>query len=97
MTDPAQLAEAVLNAAGSALRHYSLGSTRQGIIDAAAKAMEPHDIQVSKLVSALEQIESQAICVGIRHDLDEADDWLHDIAQQAIAALAAFQEGSNDL
>jgi len=63
-------------------------------LEASWNALEGFDIAaieagvVKQLVEALERIESQAICVGIRHGADEADDWLHDIANQASNALA---------
>jgi Lar family restriction alleviation protein len=43
---------------------------------------------IGEVVEALHRIEGQALCVNLRHDAAEADDWLRSIASEARAALA---------
>jgi hypothetical protein len=45
-----------------------------------------------RLASILAIIETQAACVTARHNADEADDWLHDIANQARQALNEWSQ-----
>lgn len=74
---------------------YNVSDNAPWIADAitAWNTRQP-DSQVTALLEALRTIESQALCVALRHDAAEADDWLHDISNQASNALSAWEQSN---
>lgn len=66
--------------------HSGVAQTVETVTIPAAE-YEAMKAEIAELRRVMSVIEGQALCVSLRHDPDEADDWLHDIAQMAEKAL----------